>query len=176
MEPMRNYTRTTIQLEILTDAPFQPESLDEVAQAIQEGTASVGWSVASIEQVDPQEAARILYERNQADMLGLVVDDYGSFLAIEDEEGNRYDASGNILEPVGLSELIERRDAAVKLGLAGPETNLGKFLRKGEYRAREYGEPLQEVGPVGAPEDTRGPLSFGAFESLQEEGRLQNGT
>ena len=56
----RTFYRTEIRVVVLSETPFQPERLADVAHAITEGDCSGEWDVAKADKLDGKQAAEEL--------------------------------------------------------------------------------------------------------------------
>lgn len=59
----RKFYRTVISVEVLSEEPYSPESLESIAHDIIEGDCSGRWNVVSSKEVDGAEMAQLLYEQ-----------------------------------------------------------------------------------------------------------------
>lgn len=59
----RKFYRTVISVEVLSEEPYNPESLEGIAHDIIEGDCSGRWNVVSSKEVDGVEMAQLLYEQ-----------------------------------------------------------------------------------------------------------------
>ena len=56
----RKFYKTVLQVEVLSEAPYQPESLAQVHHDITEGDCSGKWQVVRTKELNGQQAARAL--------------------------------------------------------------------------------------------------------------------
>ena len=56
----RKFIKTVIQVEVLSEDPFNPEDLKEVHDAITEGDCSGKWEIVSKETLDAKQCALAL--------------------------------------------------------------------------------------------------------------------
>lgn len=59
----RKFYRTVIFIEVLTEGPYNPESLHQIGNDINYGDASGTWDITEVEEIDSVRVAQLLEEQ-----------------------------------------------------------------------------------------------------------------
>lgn len=71
----RTFYRTEIRVVVLSETPFQPDSLADVAHAIEEGDCSGEWDVAKADTLNAKQAAEELTKQGSDPAFFSLTDD-----------------------------------------------------------------------------------------------------
>jgi hypothetical protein len=59
----RKFYKTVLQVEVLSEGPYQPESLEQVHHDITEGDCSGEWKIVRSKELNGRQAARALLKQ-----------------------------------------------------------------------------------------------------------------